>query len=61
MKKNSKDKAWIYSTFLLSIFADIYFFPEEVLQWKPLLTLLVLIYWNMALPDKVGVAEALIV
>ena len=38
---------------------DNYLFPESTLNWKPLLTLLVLIYWNMALPDKVGIFEAL--
>ncbi len=38
---------------------DNYLFPESILNWKPLLTLLVLIYWNMALPDKVGIFEAL--
>ena len=38
---------------------DNFVFPESISQWKPLLTLLVLIYWNMALPDKVGILEAL--
>jgi len=39
---------------------DIFFFPETIIQWKPLLVLLTLIYWNMALPDKVGIFEALL-
>ena len=36
-------------------------FPDAVMHLKPLFTLLVLIYWNMALPDKVGISEALVI
>lgn len=61
MSRKRKNKAWIYLTLLLSILTDIYVFPEAVMMWKPLFTLLVLIYWNMALPDKVGISESLIV
>ena len=45
---------------LISIIIDIYVLPEAIISWKPLTTLLVLIYWNMAIPDKVGVFEALL-
>ena len=39
---------------------DTFLFPEEVLHIKPLLTLLALIYWNMAFPDKIGISEAIV-
>ena len=39
---------------------DTFLFPEEVLHIKPLLTLLALIYWNMAFPDKIGIFEAIV-
>ncbi len=54
-----RNKSWIYLSLFLAVVIDLYFFPESILFWKPLLTLLVLIYWNMALPDKVGIFEAL--
>ena len=51
MRINTKNKLWIYLTLIISIALDI-FSPEMIMHWKPLLTLLCLIYWNMALPDK---------
>ena len=59
MNRSLKNQLWIYSSLLFAMIMDIYFFPESIIYWKPLLTLLVLIYWNMALPDKVGIFEAL--
>ena len=59
MNRSFKNKSWIYLSLFLAVVIDLYFFPESILFWKPLLTLLVLIYWNMALPDKVGIFEAL--
>ena len=59
MNNSSKNQFWIYLSLFLALLMDTYFFPEYILQWKPLLLLLVLIYWNMALPDKVGIFEAL--
>ena len=59
MNKSFKNQLWIYTSLLLAMIMDIYFFPESIIYWKPLLTLLVLIYWNMALPDRVGIFEAL--
>ncbi|MEC8798567.1 MAG: rod shape-determining protein MreD [Pseudomonadota bacterium] len=61
MNNSKKNKLWIFLTLVISIFIDLYMFPDAVLHLKPLITLLVLIYWNMALPDKVGVSEALVV
>ena len=58
--KNFKNRLWIYSSLVFAIILDTYLFPEAVMQWKPLLVLLTLIYWNMALPDKVGIFEALL-
>ena len=59
MNKSNKNQLWIYFSLVLAIIMDNFVFPESILQWKPLLTLMVLIYWNMALPDKVGILEAL--
>ena len=59
MNKPFKNQLWIYFSLFLAVIMDNYLFPESTLNWKPLLTLLVLIYWNMALPDKVGIFEAL--
>ncbi len=59
MNRPFKNQIWIYLSLFLAMIMDNYFFPESILYWKPLLTLLVLIYWNMALPDKVGIFEAL--
>ena len=44
---------------MISLFMDLYLFSDSIVSWKPLFTLLFLIYWNMALPDKVGITEAL--
>ena len=60
MNKSLKNQFWIYMSLLISIIIDIYVLPEAIISWKPLTTLLVLIYWNMAIPDKVGVFEALL-
>ena len=59
MNKPFKNQLWIYFSLFLAVIMDNYLFPESTLNWKPMLTLLVLIYWNMALPDKVGIFEAL--
>ena len=58
--KNFKNVLWIYSSMIFVITLDVYLFPEAIMQWKPLLTLIALIYWNMALPNKVGILEALL-
>ena len=60
MNKSYKNQLWIYLSLVLAVAVDNFVFPESILQWKPMLTLLVLIYWNMALPDKVGILEALL-
>ena len=60
MTKSNKNQLWIYLSLVLAMVGDNFVLPESTLHWKPLLTLLVLIYWNMALPDKVGILEALL-
>ena len=60
MNKSLLNQFWIYASLFVAITIDIYVLPEAIIAWKPLVTLLVLIYWNMALPDKVGVFEALL-
>tara|TARA_B100000003_G_C10908682_1_gene362271 strand:- start:1026 stop:1532 length:507 start_codon:yes stop_codon:yes gene_type:complete len=58
--KAFKNSLWIYSTIIFAMILDTYLFPESIIHFKPLLVLLTLIYWNMALPDKVGIFEALL-
>ena len=60
MNKSLKNQFWIYLSLSIAMVIDTFFFSEYLLHWKPLLTLLALIYWNMALPDKVGIKEALL-
>lgn len=60
MNRSSKNRIWIYLTIVTAIFMDTFLFPEEVLHIKPLITLLALIYWNMAFPDKIGISEAIV-
>ena len=58
--KAIKNRLWIYFSIIFALILDTYLFPESAIHWKPLLVLLTLIYWNMALPDKVGIFEALL-
>ena len=60
MSRSLLNQFWIYSSLFLAFVIDIYVTPEVLILWKPVLTLLVLIYWNMALPDRVGIFEALL-
>ena len=60
MNRSFLNQFWIYSSLFLAFVIDIYVTPEVLILWKPVLTLLVLIYWNMALPDRVGIFEALL-
>ena len=59
MQSYRKNIFWIYISLMISLFMDLYLFSDSIVSWKPLFTLLFLIYWNMALPDKVGITEAL--
>ena len=59
MQSSRKNIFWIYLSLMISLFMDLYLFSDSIVSWKPLFTLLFLIYWNMALPDKVGITEAL--
>ena len=60
MNRESKNQFLIYLTLCLSLLLDVYVFPVSFMAIKPSLVLLVLIYWNMALPDRVGIAAALL-
>ena len=59
MTRSNKNQLWIYLSLVFAVIMDNFVLPESILYWKPLFTLLVLIYWNMALPDRVGISEAL--
>ena len=58
MRISKNNIFWIYLSLVISLFIDLYLFSGSVTSWKPLFTLLFLIYWNMALPNKVGIIEA---
>lgn len=44
----------------MALIVDSYNFSNDFQFIKPSFTLLVLIYWNMALPDKVGITTAVL-
>lgn len=51
----------IAATFVLALTLTIIPFPSWALAWRPEWTTLVLIYWCMALPQRVGVVSGWIV
>ena len=48
----------ILLSFLLGLMLSVYPLPESVQWWRPEWLLLVLIYWVVALPQRVGMATA---
>ena len=59
MKRDKKNQLLIFLTLFIALYVDSYLFPAEYLSTKPTFVLLTLIYWNMALPDRVGITAAL--
>ncbi len=59
MSRNSKNQLLIFLTLFIALYVDTYMFTSNFQMWKPTFVLLTLIYWNMALPDKVGIPAAL--
>lgn len=59
MSRNLKNQLFIYLTLFIALYVDSYVFLSDFQIWKPSFVLLTLIYWNMALPDRVGILAAL--
>ena len=59
MNSNLKNQLLIFLTLFIALYIDSYLFISDFQTWKPSFVLLTLIYWNMALPDRVGILAAL--
>ena len=59
MNRDIKNQLLIYLTLFISLYVDTYMFTSDFQMWKPTFLLLTLIYWNMALPDRIGIMAAL--
>ena len=59
MSSNLKNQLLIFLTLFIGLYIDSYLFTDGLYIWKPSFVLLTLIYWNMALPDRVGILAAL--
>ena len=60
MNKALKNRLLIYLCLFIGLIIDSYNFSNIFQFIKPSFVLLILIYWNMALPDKVGITTALL-
>tara|TARA_B100001173_G_scaffold189218_1_gene163184 strand:+ start:1074 stop:1580 length:507 start_codon:yes stop_codon:yes gene_type:complete len=59
MNRDKKNQFLIFLSLFIALYLDSYLFTTDLLMAKPAFVLLTLIYWNMALPDRVGIAAAL--
>ena len=59
MSKELKNQLLIFLTLFIGLYIDTYIFSSNFQMWKPTFVLLTLIYWNMALPDRIGIMAAL--
>lgn len=59
MSRDLKNQILIFLTLFIALYIDSYVFSIDFQIRKPTLVLLTLIYWNMALPDKIGIMAAL--
>ena len=59
MNLNTKNRLFIYAALFIALTIDAFNFSNGFQFIKPSAVLLVLVYWNMALPDKVGITTAL--
>ena len=60
MSRDTKNQLLIFLTLFIALYLDSYLFPAGFQTIKPTFVLLTLIYWNMALPDRVGIFAALL-
>ena len=59
MNRDIKNQILIFLTLFIALYIDSYLFLSYLQTIKPTLVLLTLIYWNMALPDRVGITASL--
>ena len=59
MNRDIKNQILIFLTLFIALYIDSYLFLSNLQTIKPTLVLLTLIYWNMALPDRVGIMASL--
>ena len=59
MSRDLKNQLLIFLTLFIALCVDTYIFTSNFQMWKPTFVLLTLIYWNMALPDRIGIMAAL--
>ena len=59
MNRDTKNQFLIFLTLFIALYLDSYLFSSNLQTIKPTFVLLTLIYWNMALPDRVGIMAAL--
>ncbi len=59
MNRDVKNQILIFLTLFIALYIDSYLFLSNLQTIKPTLVLLTLIYWNMALPDRVGITASL--
>jgi len=59
MSRDSKNQLLILLTLFIALSLDAYMFTSDFQIWKPTFVLLTLIYWNLALPDRIGIMAAL--
>ena len=60
MSRDLKNQLLILLTLSIALCVDTYMFTSNFQMWKPTFVLLTLIYWNMALPDRIGIMAALL-
>ena len=60
MSRDSKNQLLILLTLFIALSLDAYMFTSDFQIWKPTFVLLTLIYWNLALPDRIGIMAALL-
>ena len=58
MSRDLKNQFLIFLTLFIALYIDSYLFSSNLQTIKPTFVLLTLIYWNMALPDRVGITAA---
>lgn len=60
MNRDLKNQLLIFLTLFIALYVDTYMFTSYFQMWKPTFVLLTLIYWNMALPNLIGIMAALL-
>ena len=59
MSRELKNQLLIFLTLFIALYIDSYLFSSAFQMLKPTFVLLTLIYWNMALPDRIGIMASL--